>query len=93
VKVSPATVSRPLSRQGLVAPARPSGPRSSYLRFAAEMPNECWQSDFTYPLAVVQDAEILTWLGDHSRYALSCPASPAVSRAPGRFRHAARVSL
>jgi transposase InsO family protein len=22
-------------------------PRSSYLRFAAEQPNECWQSDFT----------------------------------------------
>ena len=35
------------------------------------MPNECWQSDFThYPLVGGTDTEILTWLDDHSRYAL-----------------------
>jgi transposase InsO family protein len=42
---------------------------------AAEMPNECRQSDFThYPLAGGTDTEILTWLDDHSRYALSVTA-------------------
>jgi hypothetical protein len=47
------------------------------------MPNECWQSGFThYPLAGGTDTEILTWLDDHSRYALSVtpmPGSPGLS--------------
>ena len=53
---------------GLVTPDPAKRPRSSYLRFEAEQPNECWQSDFThYPLADGTGAEILTWLDDHSR--------------------------
>jgi transposase len=48
VTVSPATVSRYLSHQGLVTPDPSKRPKSSYIRFAAEMPNECWQSDFTH---------------------------------------------
>jgi transposase len=52
VAVAPATVSRYLARNGLVAPEPKKRPKSSYIRFAAEQPNECWQSDFThYPLA------------------------------------------
>ena len=44
------------------------------------MPNECWQSDFThYPLAGGTDTEILTWLDDHSRYALSVTAHARVT--------------
>ena len=44
------------------------------------MPNECWQSDFThYPLADGTDTEILTWLDDHSRYALSLTAHHRVT--------------
>ena len=44
------------------------------------MPNECRQSDFThYPLAGGQDSEILTWLDDHSRYALSLTAHARVT--------------
>jgi transposase InsO family protein len=78
--VSPATVSRYLARQGLVTPDPAKRPRSSYLRFAAELPNECWQSDFThYPLADGTDTEILTWLDDHSRYALSVTAHRRVT--------------
>jgi transposase InsO family protein len=73
--VSPATVSRYLARAGLVVPEPRKRPRSSYIRFAAEQPNECWQSDFThYPLADGADAEILSWLDDHSRYAVSVTA-------------------
>ena len=47
IVVSPATVARHLARAGLVTPAPKKRPRSSYLRFAAELPNECWQADFT----------------------------------------------
>jgi transposase InsO family protein len=80
VKVSAATVSRYLARQGLVTPAPSKRPKSSYIRFAAELPNECWQSDFThYPLAGGAGTEILTWLDDHSRYALSLTAHHRVT--------------
>ena len=80
VTVSPATVSRYLTRAGLVTPAPAKRPRSSYLRFAADLPNECWQSDFThYRLADGTDTEVLTWLDDHSRYALSVTAHRRVT--------------
>jgi transposase InsO family protein len=79
-RVSPATVSRYLARQGLVTPDPSKRPKSSYLRFQADMPNECWQSDFThYPLADGTDTEILTWLDDHSRYAISLTAHRRVT--------------
>ena len=76
----PATVSRYLARHGLVTPDPAKRPKSSYLRFAAELPNECWQSDFThYRLANGTDTEILTWIDDHSRYALSVTAHARVT--------------
>src|SRR5262245_54478212 len=78
--VSAATVSRYLTRAGLVSPAPKKRPRSSYVRFAAELPNECWQTDFThYRLGDGTDAEILCWLDDHSRYALSVTAHRRVT--------------
>src|SRR5215831_5359568 len=76
IVVSAATVSRHLTRAGLVTPDPAKRPRSSYLRFAAEQPNECWQSDFThYRLTRPDgspgaDTEILCWLDDHSRLVL-----------------------
>jgi transposase InsO family protein len=52
LRVSPATISRYLTRAGLVTLEPSKRPKSSYIRFAAEQPNECWQADFThYPLA------------------------------------------
>src|ERR1700734_3396654 len=48
IVVSAATVSRYLTRNSLVVPDPRKRPRSSYLRFEAAMPNECWQSDFTH---------------------------------------------
>jgi transposase InsO family protein len=75
IRVSAATVSRYLARAGLVTPEPRKRPKSSCLRFEAELPNQCWQSDFThYPLADGTGTEILTWLDDHSRYALSVTA-------------------
>ena len=56
------------SGPGLVVPEPRSGRSSSYMRFAAEQPNECWQSDFThYPLACGTGTEILSWIDDYSR--------------------------
>jgi transposase InsO family protein len=75
IRVSPAAIGRYLGRAGLVAPEPRKRPKSSCLRFEAELPNECWQADFThYPLADGTGTEILTWLDDHSRYALSVTA-------------------
>ena len=39
-----------------------------------------WQADFThYPLATGADSEILSWLDDHARHALSVTAHPRVT--------------
>jgi transposase InsO family protein len=78
--VSPATIARYLGRAGLVAAQPNKRPRASYIRFAAELPNECWQSDFThYRLADGTDIEVLTFLDDHSRCALSVIAYARVT--------------
>jgi transposase InsO family protein len=70
---STSTIRRVLQAAGLVIPEPRKRPRSSYLRFQAAQPNECWQSDFTHwPLAGGADAEIINWLDDHSRYLLGC---------------------
>ncbi len=83
LSVSRSTVARLLIGQGLVTPEPKKRPRSSYLRFAADQPNETWQSDFTHYRLASQatgvDAEILTWLDDHSRYALSVTAHARVT--------------
>jgi transposase InsO family protein len=86
--VSVGTVARILTRQGLVTPAPKKRPKASYIRFQADMPNETWQSDFThYRLTdgsehghdLGTDVEIITWLDDHSRYALHCSAHRPVT--------------
>jgi transposase len=80
IKVSAATISRYLTRQGLVTPEPKKRPKSSYIRFAAEQPNERWQSDFIHwQLAGGQEVEIVSWLDDHSRLALSVTAHPVTT--------------
>jgi len=80
IVVSAATVSRYLTRAGLVTPDPAKRPRSSYLRFAADLPNECWQSDFTHcRLADGTDTEVVCWLDDHSRYVLHLSAHVRVT--------------
>jgi transposase InsO family protein len=80
ITVSRATIDRTLRRQGLIVAAPAKRPRSSYVRFAAEQPNEMWQADFThYRLRSGVDAEILSWLDDHARHALSVTAHRRVS--------------
>jgi transposase InsO family protein len=68
-----------------VVPDPKKKPKSSYIRFQAEMRNETWQADFThYRLRPPDgrpgtDTEILTWLDDCSRYALCVTAHHRVS--------------
>jgi transposase InsO family protein len=85
LRVSPATVSRYLTRHGLVLPTPAKRPKTSYTHFQADLPNECWQADFTH-FGLTRpngkpgpDIEILTWLDDCSRYALRVTAHPAVT--------------
>ena len=80
IVVSSSTILRYLHRAGLVAPQPHKRPRSSYVRFQAEQPNETWQSDFThYRLVDRTDVEILCWLDDHARYALRLTAHHRVT--------------
>ncbi|MGK2957751.1 MAG: IS481 family transposase [Acidimicrobiales bacterium] len=80
VHLSRATVYRILRRHDLVVAEPKKKPKSSYIRFQAEQPNETWQGDFTHHrLADDTDIEILTWLDDHSRYALSVTAHQPVT--------------
>jgi hypothetical protein len=50
------------------------------VRFEADQPNELWQADFThYPLIDGTDTEVLSWLDDHARHALSVTAHQPVT--------------
>jgi transposase InsO family protein len=80
VTVSVSTISRTLTREGLVTPEPAKRPKSSYLRFEAAMPNETWQSDFThYRLDDGSDVEVISWLDDCTRYALHVSAHQRVT--------------
>ena len=83
--LSRATINRILVRAGAVVPEPGKRPKSSYIRFAAEQPNGCWQADFThYRLTNLDgtpgsDVEILSWLDDCSRYLLHVSAHRRVT--------------
>ena len=75
VSASPATIWRTLKKAGLVTAQPKKRPKTSYVRFEADLPNETWQSDFTHwKLSDGTGIEIITFLDDHSRYALSVTA-------------------
>ena len=72
---SVATIWRILARRGFVTPQPHKRPRSSWHRFAADLPNELWQADITHwPLADGSDAEIPSIIDDHSRLLAGCTA-------------------
>ncbi len=85
VTVAESTIMRHLRAAGLVTPQPKKRPRTSYIRFEADQPNETWQSDFTHfrltnvDGTVGEDVEILSWIDDHSRLALSVTAHTRVS--------------
>ena len=76
------TIWRILTRAGLITPEPRKRPKRSYVMFAADLPNECWQADFTHVrLADGTDTEVLLWVDDHSRYLISATAHRNVTGA------------
>lgn len=91
ITVAISTIHRHLSAAGLITPTPQKRPKSSYIRFAADQPNERWQADFTHWwLADGTHTEILCWIDDHARYALSLTAHRRVTGAVvlAEFRNA-----
>jgi len=79
---SVSTIWRVLKREGLVVSQPQKRPRSSLIRFEAELPNETWQADVTHwPLAGQGHAEILNMVDDHSRLFLASRPYPTVKAA------------
>ncbi len=78
--IAVSSIHRHLRTAGLITPQPQKRPKSSYIRFAAEQPNERWQADFTHWwLADGTHVEILNWLDDHARYAISVSAHRRVT--------------
>lgn len=72
------TIWRILSRRGFITAQPQKRPRSSWKRFQAAQPNECWQADVTHwRLADHTTVEILNLIDDHSRLALASHARTA----------------
>ena len=79
IEVSASTIRRRLVAAGLVVPEPRKRPKSSYVRFAADLPNEMWQADMCHwRLADGSGAEILSFIDDCSRYALCVSAHRSV---------------
>ena len=80
------TIWRVLKARGFVSPQPHKRPKSSYVRFAAELPNQCWQADVTH-VAIADGTflEVLNIIDDHSRL---CVASRAflTTRSPDVVR-------
>jgi transposase InsO family protein len=77
---APSTIHRILKQSRLITPQPRKRPRSSWLRFQADQPNETWQSDFIHwRLSDGSEVEVLNWLDDHSRFLLSCTAHQPVT--------------
>jgi transposase InsO family protein len=79
---STSTIWRILRRRGFVTPQPHKRPRSSWKRFEAALPNECWQSDATHwRLADDTEVEIINVIDDHSRVCIASRAVPVTSAA------------
>jgi transposase InsO family protein len=72
---SVSTIMRVLRRRGCVVPEPKKRPRSSFIRFQAALPNECWQSDMTHwALRGDRGVEIVNIIDDHSRLCVGAVA-------------------
>ncbi len=74
---SVSTVFRVLKARGFVSLQPQKRPKSSLIRFCADLPNECWQADMTH--VALDDGrvyEVLNMIDDHSRL---CVASRAMA--------------
>jgi transposase InsO family protein len=76
------TIHRVLVRRGLVTPQPQKRPRSSWMRFESDLPNETWQSDMTHwHLIDDHPVEIINFIDDHSRAVLASVAVPVATAA------------
>jgi transposase InsO family protein len=83
---SVSTIWRVLRRRGFVTPQPHKRPRSSWIRFEAQLPNECWQSDVTHwRLGDRTEVEIVNFIDDHSRLAVAARVL-GTATAPGVLR-------
>jgi transposase InsO family protein len=74
---SVSTIWRVLSRRGFITPEPHKRPKSSYVRFQANLPNERWQTDMTHvTLRSGRVVEVVNVIDDHSRL---CVASRVFS--------------
>lgn len=90
---SVATIWRVLARRGFVTPQPHKRPKSSWIRFEAQLPNECWQADITHwQLADGTGVDICNLLDDYSRVITASRAFPVTTAKAvvGVFRQAAR---
>jgi transposase InsO family protein len=90
---SVATIWRVLGRRGFVTPQPHKRPKSSWIRFEAQLPNECWQADITHwQLADGTGVDICNLLDDYSRVITASRAFPVTTAKAvvGVFRQAAR---
>jgi transposase InsO family protein len=75
---SVATIWRVLVRRGFVTAQPQKRPRSSFIRFEADQPNERWQADITHwTLADGSPTDILNVIDDHSRLLVGSDARAA----------------
>ena len=82
IEVSTSTIRRRLVAAGLVTPEPKKRPKSSHVRFVADLPNEMWQADMCWwSLADGSHTEVLSFIDDCSRYALSVSAHRRVGTA------------
>jgi transposase InsO family protein len=73
------TIWRILGREGLIVAQPQKRPRSSLIRFEAELPNKTWQTDITHwQLAGAEHVEIINFIDDHSRLFLASAAFQTV---------------
>ncbi|MCJ7436581.1 MAG: helix-turn-helix domain-containing protein, partial [Acidimicrobiia bacterium] len=69
---SVSSIWRILKRRGFVVPQPKKRPRSSFVRFEADLPNETWQSDMTHwTLTNDRHVEIVNFIDDHSRLCIA----------------------
>jgi transposase InsO family protein len=79
---SVSTIWRVLKARGFVTPQPHKRPKSSWHRFEAELPNECWQADVTHVAGVDGVAfEVLNIVDDHSRVCVESRAFVTVKAA------------
>lgn len=82
VPPSKTTIWRILKTNGAIIAQPQKRPRSSWIRFQAELPNEMWQADATHwQLADGSNVEILNLIDDHSRFCIASVAFRTVKAA------------